>query len=48
MLQNEIDWRRQQLAREREDSKKRHAELIEDNNKEIAEQISKLTGVLTQ
>lgn len=47
MLQNEIDWLRQQLAREREDSKERHAELLEEN-KEMKEQIRKLTDVLTQ
>ena len=29
MLQNKIDWLRQKLAREREESKQRHAELID-------------------
>lgn len=49
MLQNENNWLRQQLARESEDSKQRHAELIDlhrQEKEENHEQISKLTDVL--
>lgn len=50
MLQNEVDWLKQQLAREREESKQRHAELIDlhrqekEENQELKEQISKEKG----
>lgn len=49
MLQNENNWLRQQLGRERENSKQRHTELIDlhrQEKEENHEQISKLTDVL--